>query len=252
MQRFFVEPHQVDEEQHQIHITGSDVNHISNVLRMKQGEEVWISDGGVKEYSCAIEAFSQEEVLLYIIYAQEPDYELPNRIYLFQGLPKADKMELIIQKSVELGAYEIIPVETKRCVVKLDGKKAAKKVDRWQQIAESAAKQAGRALIPQIAPCISFEKALRMCNGLDAALIPYEKAEGMGTMKSAVDQIKPGESIGVFIGPEGGFEEAEIEQAMEQEIIPVSLGKRILRTETAGLTILSILMYHLECGIHNL
>ena len=150
MQRFFVEPHQIDEAAHQIHIIGTDVNHISNVLRMKQGEEVWISDGGQKEYRCAIEAFSADEVLLHIIYAQEPDYELPSRIYLFQGLPKADKMELIIQKAVELGAYEIIPVETKRCVVKLDGKKAAKKVERWQQIAESAAKQSKRMLIPNV------------------------------------------------------------------------------------------------------
>ena len=128
MQRFFVEPHQIDEGAHQIHILGSDVNHISNVLRMKQGEELWISDGGKKEYRCTIEEFSPDEVLLHIIYAQQPDYELQSRIYLFQGLPKADKMELIIQKAVELGAYEVIPVETKRCVVKLDGKKAAKKV----------------------------------------------------------------------------------------------------------------------------
>ncbi len=103
MQRFFVEPHQIDEGAHQIHIIGSDVNHISNVLRMKQGEELWISDGGQKSTICAIEEFSPDEVLLHIIYAQEPDYELPSRIYLFQGLPKADKMELIIQKAVELG-----------------------------------------------------------------------------------------------------------------------------------------------------
>ena len=114
MQRFFVEPHQIDEEAHQIHITGSDVNHISNVLRMKTGEELWISDGSKYEYRCTIESFEPDEVLLHIVYSQEPEYELPCRIYLFQGLPKADKMELIIQKAVELGAYEIIPVETKR------------------------------------------------------------------------------------------------------------------------------------------
>ena len=252
MQRFFVEPHQIDEAAHQIHIIGTDVNHISNVLRMKQGEEVWISDGGQKEYRCAIEAFSADEVLLHIIYAQEPDYELPSRIYLFQGLPKADKMELIIQKAVELGVYEVVPVVTKRAVVKLDEKKAAKKVARWNAIAEGAAKQSGRNRIPEVHDVMTFAEALEFAKSLDVRLIPYEKAEGMGTMKSAVDQIKPGESIGVFIGPEGGFEEAEIEQAMEQEIIPVSLGKRILRTETAGLTILSILMYHLECEIHNL
>ena len=111
MQRFFVEPSQIDEGAHQIHITGSDVKHIVNVLRMKTGEELWISDGDKKEYHCTIEAIDAEEVCLHILYSQEPDYELPNKIYLFQGLPKADKMELIIQKAVELGACQVIPVK---------------------------------------------------------------------------------------------------------------------------------------------
>ena len=246
MQRFFVEPHQIDEAAHQIHIVGTDVNHISNVLRMKQGEEVWISDGGKKEYRCAIEAFSQAEVLLHIIYAQEPDYELPSRIYLFQGLPKADKMELIIQKAVELGAYEVIPVETKRCVVKLDGKKAAKKVDRWQQIAESAAKQSKRMLVPHVHEVISFKEALKYAQSMDIRLIPYELAKGMQETKEILATIEPGQSIGIFIGPEGGFEEKEVEAAIEEGAKPITLGKRILRTETAGLAILSVLMFQLE------
>lgn len=246
MQRFFVEPHQIDETAHQIHITGTDVNHISNVLRMKQGEEVWISDGGKKEYRCAIEAFSQEEVLLHIIYAQEPDYELPSRIYLFQGLPKADKMELIIQKAVELGAYEVIPVETKRCVVKLDGKKAAKKVDRWQQIAESAAKQSKRMLIPNVHQIMTFKEALSYAQSMDIRLIPYELAKGMQETKEILTAIEPGQSIGIFIGPEGGFEEKEVEAAIEEGAKPITLGRRILRTETAGLAILSVLMFQLE------
>ena len=246
MQRFFVEPHQIEETAHQIHITGTDVNHISNVLRMKQGEEVWISDGGKKEYRCAIEAFSQEEVLLHIIYAQEPDYELPSRIYLFQGLPKADKMELIIQKAVELGAYEVIPVETKRCVVKLDGKKAAKKVDRWQQIAESAAKQSKRMLIPNVHQIMTFKEALSYAQSMDIRLIPYELAKGMQETKEILTAIEPGQSIGIFIGPEGGFEEKEVEAAIEEGAKPITLGRRILRTETAGLAILSVLMFQLE------
>lgn len=246
MQRFFVEPHQIDETAHQIHIVGTDVNHISNVLRMKQGEEVWISDGGKKEYRCAIEAFSPDEVLLHIIYAQEPDYELPSRIYLFQGLPKADKMELIIQKAVELGAYEVIPVETKRCVVKLDGKKAAKKVDRWQQIAESAAKQSKRMLIPHVHEVITFKEALKYAQSMDIRLIPYELAKGMQETKEILADIKPGQSIGIFIGPEGGFEEKEVEAAIEEGAKPITLGRRILRTETAGLAILSVLMFQLE------
>ena len=246
MQRFFVEPHQIDEEAHQIHILGSDVNHISNVLRMKQGEELWISDGGKKEYRCTIEDFSSDEVLLHIIYVQEPDYELPSRIYLFQGLPKADKMELIIQKAVELGAYEVIPVETKRCVVKLGGKKATKKVERWKQIAESAAKQSKRMLIPNVHEVLTFKEALKYAEAMDIRLIPYELAKGMQETKEILADIQPGQSVGIFIGPEGGFEEKEVETAISEGAKPITLGKRILRTETAGLAVLSVLMFQLE------
>lgn len=246
MQRFFVEAHQIDEVNHQIHITGSDVKHIRNVLRMKTGEELWISNGVDKEYHCTIEAFEEEEVLLHILYSQEPDYELPSRIYLFQGLPKADKMELIIQKAVELGACEIIPVETKRCVVKLDTKKSEKKVLRWQQIAESAAKQSKRMLIPEVKNVMTFGEALAYAKELDIVLIPYELAKGMGETKEILSSIEPGQSIGIFIGPEGGFEEAEVEKAVSAGAKPITLGRRILRTETAGLAILSVLMFQLE------
>lgn len=246
MQRFFVEPHQIDEEAHQIHITGSDVNHISNVLRMKTGEELWISDGSKYEYRCTIESFEPDEVLLHIVYSQEPEYELPCRIYLFQGLPKADKMELIIQKAVELGAYEIIPVETKRCVVKLDGRKSAKKTARWQQIAESAAKQSKRMLIPNVHEVLTFREALKYAESMDVRLIPYELARGMQETKEILAGIEPGQSVGIFIGPEGGFEEKEIEAAIEGGAKPITLGRRILRTETAGLAVLSVLMFQLE------
>lgn len=246
MQRFFVEPHQIDEEAHQIHITGSDVNHISNVLRMKTGEELWISDGSKYEYRCTIESFEPDEVLLHIVYSQEPEYELPCRIYLFQGLPKADKMELIIQKAVELGAYEIIPVETKRCVVKLDGRKSAKKTARWQQIPESAAKQSKRMLIPNVHEVLTFREALKYAESMDVRLVPYELARGMQETKEILAGIEPGQSVGIFIGPEGGFEEKEIEAAIEGGAKPITLGRRILRTETAGLAILSVLMFQLE------
>lgn len=246
MQRFFVEPHQIDEEAHQIHITGSDVNHISNVLRMKTGEELWISDGSKYEYRCTIESFEPDEVLLHIVYSQEPEYELPCRIYLFQGLPKADKMELIIQKAVELGAYEIIPVETKRCVVKLDGRKSAKKTARWQQISESAAKQSKRMLIPNVHEVLTFREALKYAESMDVRLVPYELARGMQETKEILAGIEPGQSVGIFIGSEGGFEEKEIETAIEGGAKPITLGRRILRTETAGLAILSVLMFQLE------
>ena len=246
MQRFFVKPYQIDEKAHEIHITGTDVNHIANVLRMRQGEELWVSDGEKKEYHCVIEAIDGGEVLLHIVYAQEPDYELPSRIYLFQGLPKADKMELIIQKAVELGAYEIIPVETKRCVVRLDKKKAEKKTARWQQIAESAAKQSKRMLVPEIHSVMSYKEALDYAEKLDVLLIPYELADKMTETKAVLDKIQKGQSVGIFIGPEGGFEEEEVRAAVSKGAAPVTLGRRILRTETAGLAVLSILMFQLE------
>ena len=151
-----------------------------------------------------------------------------------------------MQKAVELGVYEIIPVATKRAVVKLDEKKASKKVERWNSIAESGAKQSGRNVIPKVAEMMSFKEAVQYAKALDVTLIPYELAEGMQETKQIISEIQPGQSVGVFIGPEGGFETAEVEFAMEHGVKPVTLGKRILRTETAGLTTLSILMYHLE------
>ena len=221
------------------------MNHIANVLRMKKGEELWISDKE-KEYHCVIESTEEDEVLLHILYAQEPDCELKNRIYLFQGLPKADKMELIIQKAVELGAYSVVPVSTRRCVVKLDSKKAEKKVARWQQIAESAAKQSKRMLVPEVHSVMTFKEALAYAKELDVLLIPYELAKGMKETKELIQAIEPGKSIGVFIGPEGGFEEQEVADAMEAGAKPITLGHRILRTETAGLAVLSVLMFQLE------
>lgn len=244
MHHFFVTPRQVKDNC--IYIDGSDVNHIKNVLRMKIGEELQISDGNNKKYLCEIESMTSEEVRVLIKEEQSADTELPSKIYLFQGLPKGDKMELIVQKAVELGAYEIIPVATKRAVVKLDEKKASKKVERWNSIAEGGAKQSGRNVIPKVTDIMSYKEAITYAKQLDIVLIPYELAEGIQETKKIVSQIIPGQSIGIFIGPEGGFEITEVEYAMENGVRPITLGKRILRTETAGLTTLSILMYHLE------
>ena len=155
-------------------------------------------------------------------------------------------MELIIQKAVELGVYEIVPVSTKRAVVKLDVKKAGKKVERWNSIAEGGAKQSGRTVIPKVRAVMTYKEALAYAKTLDVVLVPYELADGMNKTKEIIGRIEKGQSIGIFIGPEGGFEKEEVEQAMEMGAEPITLGKRILRTETAGLTILSILMYHLE------
>ena len=189
---------------------------------------------------------SSEEVCAVIKEEQSVDTELPSKIYLFQGLPKSDKMEFIVQKAVELGVFGIVPVATKRAVVKLDDKKAAKKVERWNSIAEGGAKQSGRNVIPEVTKVMSFKEAIAFAKELDVILIPYELAEGMQETKQIIEDIRPGQSIGIFIGPEGGFETEEVEYAISQGAKAITLGKRILRTETAGLTTLSILMYHLE------
>lgn len=246
MYRFFVEPEQVGEKE--IIITGSDVNHIKNVLRMKPEETILISSGENLEYTCYIRELKEEEIIAHIMYVQESGYELPSRLYLFQGLPKSDKMELIIQKAVELGAYEIIPVAMKNCVVKLDEKKAAAKTARWQEIAKSAAKQSKRSIIPKVGHLMSYQEALAAAAELDVVLVPYENARGMAATREAMEAIVPGQSVGIFIGPEGGFADGEIAQAREYDMRLISLGGRILRTETAGLAALSVLMYHLEAG----
>ena len=205
-----------------------------------------ISDGEKKEYHCEIKTLDPEYVEALIMFVKEEGLELPSKVYLFQGLPKNDKMELIIQKAVELGVYAVVPVATKRAVVKLDDKKEAKKLVRWQSISESAAKQAKRLIIPEVMPVMSFKEAVAFSQTMDVRLIPYELAENMAYTRQVLSQIKPGQSIGIFIGPEGGFAEEEVELALNSGMETITLGKRILRTETAGMTVLSILMYLLE------
>ncbi len=245
MYQFFVDPGQIQGKR--IIIKGKDVNHIKNVLRMKTGDEISVSNGmDGKEYRCGIETLSGEEIVCELRFIKEEGMELPSKVYLFQGLPKADKMELIIQKAVELGVYEIIPVAAKRSVVKLDEKKAKSKILRWQGIAEAAAKQSRRGIIPKVQNVMSFSDAVSYSSPVQVKVIPYELAEGMEKTKKIMNGLKPGEDIAVFIGPEGGFAEEEIEKAVNAGIIPITLGKRILRTETAGMSVLSILMYHLE------
>lgn len=245
MYRFFVEPRQVGEKE--IRIQGSDVNHIKNVLRMKPGDEIFISSGENTEYTCYIEDMQEEEILAHIMYAQEAGYELSSKLYLFQGLPKSDKMEFIIQKAVELGVCEVIPVASRRAVVKLDKKKEEKKIARWQAISESAAKQSKRMYVPRIYEVKTFPEAVEYAKKLDVVLLPYELAKGMARTKEIVENIQRGQSVGIFIGPEGGFEEAEVELAVrEAKASAITLGKRILRTETAGLAVLSVLMFALE------
>lgn len=254
MQHFFVDPGRIFDKT--ISIIGDDVNHIKNVLRMKIGEEISVSNGiDDNDYRCVIESIGEDEVICKLIFIKEDGIELPARVTLFQGLPKSDKMELIIQKAVELGVYEIVPVATKRAVVKLDDKKAKSKIARWQGISEAAAKQSKRAIVPEVRDVMTFGEAINYAASFESAVIPYEMAEGMVATKEWIDSVISSVAknasdekirVGIFIGPEGGFDETEIEKAGENGVKPISLGKRILRTETAGMTTLSILMYHLE------
>ena len=243
MYHFFVPIEQIGERT--VCITGSDVKHISDVLRMRQGEEIMVLDGKGTQYHCRLSAFG-DTVEAEILDQSPVESELPVRITLFQGFPKQDKLEQIIQKSVELGVYRIVPVMTERTIVKLDAKKAAKRVVRYQEIALSAAKQAGRGIVPEVSDIVTFKQALEEARDLDTILIPYELAENMSATREILGQIKAGSSVGIFIGPEGGFAVSEVERAREAGASPITLGKRILRTETAGPAILAMLNLLLE------
>ncbi|MCI8372859.1 MAG: 16S rRNA (uracil(1498)-N(3))-methyltransferase [Lachnospiraceae bacterium] len=244
MYHFFIQAYQVRGDS--IKIEGKDVNHIRNVLRMKQKEALSVTDEDGVEYFCEIQKMEEEAVWLSVKDQTDVSHELPAEIVLFQGLPKGDRMELIIQKAVELGIHTVVPMETRRCVVRLDEKKKETKCRRWNAIAESAAKQSKRSRIPQVHSVVTFQQALQMAEGYEAVCIPYEQTKGMQPLREFLAKLKPGIKAGFFIGPEGGFEEEEVQLAAEQGIVPVSLGKRILRTETAGIALLSVMMLQLE------
>ena len=195
---------------------------------------------------CELEDYTDDEAVFDITQENVADTELPCRVIIYQGLPKSDKLELIIQKAVELGAARIIPVAMKRSVVKLDDKKAAAKLSRWNAISESAAKQSKRSVIPQVGPVMNYKDALKQASGCDICFVPYENENGMAETRKLVSAIRPQDSVAVFIGPEGGFENDEIAAAKELGMHTVTLGKRILRTETAGMAFLSMLAYALE------
>lgn len=194
-------------------ITGPDVNHIRNVLRMKPGERIVISNGADRDFYCVITEIRPDEVLAEVLPEAVEESELPARLVLFQGLPKGDKMEFIIQKAVELGAWKVVPVAMKRSVVKLDEKKQRSRIPRWNGIAESTAKQSGRRVIPEVTTVKSFREALELAESMDLILIPYENERGMEATREALEELRPGMTAGIFIGPEGGFDAAEIEAA---------------------------------------
>ncbi|RHV31910.1 16S rRNA (uracil(1498)-N(3))-methyltransferase [Coprococcus sp. OM04-5BH] len=245
MNRFFVDDPGAFSDRSVV-ITGEDVNHVKNVLRLKENDELIVSDGRGRDYHCRISGITNEEVVADICDICDNFSELSTEITLFQGFPKGDKMELIIQKTVELGVTRIVPVMTKRTVVKLDDKKAKKKTERYNMIAESAAKQSGRGMIPEVTMPVSFAEAVSMAEKLDMNIIPYEEAEGVEYSRNIIKNIKGKKSLGIFIGPEGGFAREEVEKALDAGVSAITLGHRILRTETAGMAVISIIMFELE------
>lgn len=248
MPKFFITQDQIEKDK--ITIVGQDVNHIKNVLRQKIGDEIVIcSNTTAQDYKCKIEKIEEEKILCKIKEKIENNSESNIKVTIFQGLPKADKMELVIQKSVELGAYDITPIEMKRCVVKLNEKDKTKKIERWQKIAEVAAKQSGRNQIPKINNIIPIKNICKFTDEYDLILVAYEKEENT-TLKQVLKEIKQEQKenfkIAVVIGPEGGIEEQEIEMLEQSGAKIITLGKRILRTETVALNMLSIILYELE------
>lgn len=247
MPRFFVKTEQIN--QPYIYIKNEDVNHIKNVLRKKVEDKIEVCNQETGDaYLCEIEQLDDNEILTKII-EKLNETETNIKIDIYQGLPKAEKMELIIQKSVELGVNSIIPVSLKRCVVKLEGKDQNKKIERWQKIAESAAKQCGRNIIPKIENIIKIKQFEELSKNYDSLIVAYEN-EKEYTLKQEIQKIKQSNKkelkIAIVIGPEGGLAEEEIETLKNYGANIVTLGKRILRTETVALNILSILMYELE------
>lgn len=242
MHKFFVDKKDISEGF--AYIKNEDVKHIYKVLRLKVGETIAVNDLQGSEYLGKITDISKTEVAVKLMEKLAVNNESPVNIYLFQGLPKSSKMDLIVQKATELGVKEITPVVTERVVVKTELNEF-KKVDRWNRIALEACKQSKRSLIPAINIPIEFEELLSKLRTMDLIVVPYENEEGYG-IKNLVKKIAGHiNEIAVVIGPEGGFEEEEIETLKNIGANIVTLGPRILRTETAGFVCTSILLYEL-------
>lgn len=246
MYNFFVD--ESNKKDSRYFIIGSDFNHIKNVLRMGIGEQLLVSCDGVSDL-CEIESFESDTIVTKIIETNYQDTNLPIKIHLFQGLPKSDKLELIIQKAVELGVASVTPVSMKRSIVKIDDKKKKSKRERWQAIAEAAAKQSKRTSVPEVCEILSYKQMINAAKDLDLLLVPYECAEGMVATKDALSEIKGGMNVGIVIGPEGGFEPSEIDLATEAGGKIISLGSRILRCETAAITAAAMCMLYSEMEI---
>lgn len=251
MPKFFVNKKQVENET--INIIGGDVNHIKNVLRKKEKEKIEICIIGNEEKGIdtisQIEKIEENCIKCRILEYKVSETEGKIQVTIFQGLPKSDKMELVIQKSVELGVYEIYPTEMKRCIVKLKEQEANKKIARWQKISEVAAKQSGRNIIPQIKEKVNIKQVCNLVKDYDKLIVAYEE-EKENSLKSELKSIKSKDKenikIAILVGPEGGIDLEEIEELSKAGAVIVTLGKRILRTETVALNVLSNIMYELE------
>lgn len=248
MQRYFVEPHLFFGQQ--VTITGDDVHHIVNVMRSEIGQEILVSDGQGRTARARLTEIAGKQVLAQIMEWLDEQKELPVQVTIGQGLPKGDKMEWILQKGTELGAFAFFPFSSERTIVKLDQKKEGKKLERWGKIIKEAAEQSHRSILPQILPPLSFKQAVASANGYTKSVIAYEKEQG-ATLHQVFQSLAPGDSLLVLIGPEGGFSAAEVEMAEAAGIKPVSFGPRILRTETASQYLLSAVSYHFECDGGN-
>ena len=242
MSRFFINKESIDSGF--ISITGEDYNHIRNVLRYKLGDELIVSDLTGVDFRVVLSDFGQGKITARILESFRNSTESEVQITLYQALPKSDKMDLIIQKCVELGVHRIVPVLTERIVVKLGQGDADSKITRWRRISFEAAKQCNRGLIPDISVPVVFDEALKTGTADDLCIIPYEK-DKKNKLKNYIQNSKDIKKISVLIGPEGGFSEEEVEKAIKSGFIPISLGPRILRTETAAIAVVSILMYEL-------
>lgn len=243
MRRFFTEPQNIRGD---TAVLQEDAAHITRVLRMSPGDMICIFDGTGTEYTARLESLDQACCTARIVSRSQAVSEPDIQVTLYQGLPKAGKMEQIIQKAVELGVHAVVPVQTARCVARLSAdRRGLEKISRYQKVAVAAAKQCGRGILPQILPPVSFAEAVSAMAACDLALMPYEGLghEGQHNLKAVLGAHPDAGTIGVLIGPEGGFSDQEVQAAQAVGLHLVGLGPRILRTETAGSTMLSVIMY---------
>ena len=244
MDRFFTPKSNINLEQNTCVIEGEDVKHISRVLRCRENDKLEVCDMDNNEYICEIKEINKDNILLDIIEKVNIKRESNLKVKLYQGMPKGTKMELILQKLTEIGVDEIVLVQAKRSVTKIDNKKEDKKIERWERIIYEAAKQSKRAKIPKLTGVLTFKEALADMQNNDLYLCPYENERTI-YIKEAIKESSAN-TIGIFVGPEGGFEEEEIEKIQEIDGKVVSLGPRILRTETASVVASSIVLYELS------